>query len=324
MSDETTTPAESTETPAEPAEPRAKPRSGVAAAEAVITEHWAKKDAAVKAEPPKTPAATASPTDEEAKKKKKAGLVDELRRERAAGKALKGELAQMRAEIEALKKGGGSPHAAQEPTGKTLSRETWIESLVEAGIDEAEALDALQKRALQNGGIPPAVQKLIDKQAKALEAYKAKLEEVTQGLSSKEEAAAHEAGWRALQTEAGRAEAYPEFEGYDWDTEIAPAAEQAVKYLVGRGAESVTPEEVLGLVHNAFKAQHEKHAERLAKRQPPPPAKKPAPPAAPPKGKAKPQAEDDDLPPVEPSGGRRKPRLPTDKEIQRRIAGQLG
>lgn len=320
MSDETTTPAESTETPAEPAEPRTKPRSGVAAAEAVIAEHWAKKDAA-KAEPPNPPAA--EETEVENKKKKKSGLVEELRRERAAGKALKGELAQMRAEIEALKKSGERPEAKL-PTGKTLDRETWLESLIEAGIDEAEALDALQKRALQNGGIPPAVQKLIDKQAKALEAYKAKLEKVTQGLTSKEEAAAHEAGWRALQTEAGRAEAYPEFEGYDWDTEIAPAAEQAVKYLVGRGAESVTPEEVLGLVHNAFKAQHEKHAERLAKRQPPPPAKKPAPTAAPPKGKGKPPADDDDLPPVEPSGGRRKPRLPTDKEIQRRIAGQLG
>ena len=40
----------------------------VAAAEAVITEHWAKKDAAVKAEPPKTPAAAAAPTDEEAQR----------------------------------------------------------------------------------------------------------------------------------------------------------------------------------------------------------------------------------------------------------------
>lgn len=312
-----------TETTTETTTPEPK-KTGVAAAEALMSEHWAKREAEAP-EPeegeegePETPEDKTKP----APTKKKSGLVKALREERAAGKALKGELAQMRAEIEALKKSGGAAPPPQ--AGKALSKDTWLEALAEADIDEAEALDTLQKRALQNGGIPPAVQKLIDKYAKELAATKAELEEVTQGLTSKEEAAAHEAGWRALQTEARKTDAYPELEGYDWESDVAPAAEQAVKFLMARGAESVTPEEVLGLVNNAFKLQHEKASAILAKRQPPPPAKKPAPPAAPPKGKGKPPADEDELPPVEPSGARRKVKLPTQKEIERRIARQLG
>lgn len=319
MTTETTTPATETTTPTEPK------KTGVAAAEAMLAEHWKKREAeaAEAEEPGEGEAETPEDKNKPAPPKKKAGLVKALREERAAGKALKSELAALRAEVEALKKGGGATPPPQ--ASKALSKGTWLDALAEADIDEAEALDTLQKRALQNGGVPPAVQKLIDKQAKALEAYKAKLEEVTQGLTSKEEAAAHEAGWRALAAEARKVEAYPELDGYDWEIDIAPAAEQAVKYLVGRGAESVTPEEVLGLVNNAFKLQHEKASAILAKRQPSPPAKKPAPPpAAPPKGKGKPPADEDELPPVEPSGARRKVKLPTQKEIERRIARQLG
>lgn len=305
MSDETTT-AETTvaETPV----------SGIKAAEKLIGDHWAKKDAA-KAAPTDEDADTdeeeaAPPKPQQPPKKKGETLVDSLKRERQARKAARAEADALKARIEALEKGAKAAPAQ----ASALDRERWLEQLQEAGVDEAEALDQLQKRALANGGVPPAVQRLLDQYQKKTAALEAQLAELKNGLSSKEEAAAHEAGWRALAQEASRLDAYPELDGYEW-AELEPIAEQAVHHLVARGQSSVTPQEVMGVVNAALKAQREqmeaKLAKRTAKASPPPPASK----AQPPKKKAPPV---DDLEPVTPSR-KGKLRLPSDEEVMRRI-----
>lgn len=301
MSDETTT-TESTETIT----------AGLSAADQVMADHWAKK-AAAKPTPTDEDADTdeeeaAPPKPQQPPKKKGETLVDSLKRERQARKAARAEADALKARIEALEKGAKAAPAQ----ASALDRERWLEQLQEAGVDEAEALDQLQKRALANGGVPPAVARMIEKQAKENAALKAQLDELRQGLTSKEEAAAHEAGWRALAQEASRLDAYPELDGYEW-AELEPIAEQAVHHLVARGQSSVTPQEVMGVVNAALKAQREQMEAKLAKRT----AKAPPPPPAAPK-------KTPELPPVEPTGRRKKVTLPTLAEIERRVSRQLG
>lgn len=307
----------STETTTTTAESTEKPKTGLAAAEAILEEHRAK-----------TAGAESEETDDDQEQesqqpqqpqKKKAGLVKALREERAARKQAASQIAQLQAQIDELKKGATAAPSGIDP--ERLKKEP-LQVLLEAGADEAALLDAIQKRAMEQGGLSPAAQKMFDKLAKDNAALREEIAKMQQGLTAKTDEQENAAGWAALQHEAAKVDAYPELKGWEWH-ELEGPIEQAIQYLAAKGHERVKPDEVLGLVNAALKHNHEALLKRWGVAPPAAePPKKTAPPA---KASKKAAAADDDgeLPPVEPTGSRRKARLPTDAEIQRRVVRQL-
>lgn len=301
----TTTTAETTESP----------KTGIAAAEAILEAHWAKKDAPVSEE---TDDQEDEPQEPAKPQKKKAGLVKALREERAARKQAAAQLAQLQAQLDELKKG-----ATAAPSGidrERLKKEP-LQVLLEAEADESALLDALQKRAIEQGGLSPAAQKMFDKLAKDNAELREKIAKFEEGMAAKTDEQENAAGWAALQHEAAKVDAYPELKGWEWHELEAPI-EQAIQFYAAKGHERVSPEEILGTVNMAFKAQREASLKRWGVA---PPAAEPPKKAAPPAKASKkaPVDDGDELPPVEPTGSRRKARLPTDAEIQRRVSRQL-
>ena len=303
------------------AEPTEKPKTGLAAADAVMEAHWAKQAEGAEGEETDDDQEQ-EPQQPQQPQKKKAGLVKALREERAARKQASAQIAQLQAQIDELKKGAAAPGGIDR---ERLKKEP-LQVLLEAEADEAALLDALQKRAMEQGGLSPAAQKMFDKQAKDNAALREEIAKMQQGLTAKTDEQENAAGWAALQHEAAKVDAYPELKGWEWHELEAPI-EQAIQFYAAKGHERVSPEEVLGTLNMAFKNEREAALKRWgvapATEQAPPPAKKaPVPPA---KASKKPAATDDgdELPPVEPTGSRRKVRLPSDAEIQRRVSRQL-
>ena len=303
------------------AEPTEKPKTGLAAADAVMEAHWAKQAEGAEGEETDDDQEQ-EPQQPQQPQKKKAGLVKALREERAARKQASAQIAQLQAQIDELKKGAAAPGGIDR---ERLKKEP-LQVLLEAEADDAALLDALQKRAMEQGGLSPAAQKMFDKQAKDNAALREEIAKMQQGLTAKTDEQENAAGWAALQHEAAKVDAYPELKGWEWHELEAPI-EQAIQYLAAKGHERVKPDEVLGLVNAAFKHNREASLKRWGVTPPAaePPKKAPTPPAKASKKTAATAATDDgdELPPVEPTGSRRKVRLPSDAEIQRRVSRQL-
>lgn len=281
-----------------------EPKHGLAAVDKILTAHFDAKDAAAKEdeededdeekEPRPAPGAT---TKAPRTGKKIRDLRQGKREALAKAAALEAELARLRA-------APPSPAVDLE-----LAKKSPLAALERLGLSREEALDAVQKEAIQAGALPPAVAKAVGALQEQLDALQKRNAELEAQREEREAMAAHEAGMRALRQEATDLKTYPELEGYDWETELTPAIEQAIDYLVAQNPGArVAPAKVIGLVNAAFKVHHEK----LAKRGKLPPGATPAPPPAP--KKPAPQ-----LPPVV-AGKKGKVTLPTMEELQRRVA----
>ncbi len=286
---------------------------GIAAADRIVEEHRAKvaaqKAASSAAQKAASSAAQKAAEDDEeddgddapqpkgqpAKKRTVGQKMQRLRAERA----------QLRADLEALK---------SKPAPASFDAESFLRdpiAFAEAnGVDAAALLEAVQKRALSEGGLPPAVSKALRKASEDLEALRSDNEELRKKWEEREATRAYESAVRALQAEATNVSKYPELEGYEWD-QLEPAIDQAIEYLSANGRKSATPGDVLGLVNAAFKAHHERVTKTLSKRK--------AAPAPPPPAPAKKAKERPELPTVTP-GKRGKVRLPTMEEIEQRVA----
>ena len=303
--------APTTDTPTSPAsEAPAAPAYGPAAIDRIVSAHRATVEAK-KAPAPKddededddeTPAAPPAAQPQGKKGRTIGAKMKELRQQRAA---LRQQLAEMQAKLHAPP---ASP--AFDPEGFKKSP---LKALEQLGLDRTEALDLIQKDALETGGLPPAVAKALDRIQSDLQQALKRNEELEKRLAEREETERHEAGVRALKTEAADLKKYPELEGYEWP-ELEGAIYQAIEYLRASGKGSATAQEVLGLVNVAFGQHHAKIAARASKKAPAPPAA-PAPTPEPArKGKAAPPP----LPPVTP-GPKGKVRLPTAQEIRLRV-----
>ncbi len=189
-----------------------------------------------------------------------------------------------------------------------LAKTSPLAALEKLGLSRAEVLDLVQKESLELGALPPAVAKVVGSLQEKLEAMEKRNAELEREREEREATRAHEEGMRALSAEARDLKSYPELEGYDWETEVVPAVEQAIQFLVSKGETKLPPARVIGLVNSAFKAHHE----RLAKRGKVPPGGTPLP--APPAKKPAPQ-----LPPVT-AGKKGKIKEPSLDEIKRRVA----
>lgn len=302
--------APTTDTSASPASeaPAAPAAYGPAAIDRIVSAHRAAveaKKAPAKSEDDEdedddeTPAAPPA-AQPQGKKRTIGAKMKELRQQRAA---LRQQLADLQAKLQAPQ---ASP--AFDPEGFKKSP---LKALEQLGLDRTEALDLIQKDALETGGLPPAVAKALDRIQSDLQQALKRNEELEKRLAEREETERHEAGVRALKTEAADLKKYPELEGYEWP-ELEGAIYQAIEYLRASGKGSATAQEVLGLVNAAFGQHHAKITARASKKAPAPPA----PPAPEParKGKAAPPP----LPPVTP-GPKGKVRLPTRQEIQLRV-----
>jgi hypothetical protein len=302
--------APTTDTSASPASeaPAAPAAYGPAAIDRIVSAHRAAveaKKAPAKSEDDEdedddeTPAAPPA-AQPQGKKRTIGAKMKELRQQRAA---LRQQLADLQAKLQAPQT---SP--SFDPEGFKKSP---LKALEQLGLDRTEALDLIQKDALETGGLPPAVAKALDRIQSDLQQALKRNEELEKRLAEREETERHEAGVRALKTEAADLKKYPELEGYEWP-DLEGAIYQAIEFLRASGKGSATAQEVLGLVNVAFGQHHAKIAARASKKAPAPPA----PPAPEParKGKAAPPP----LPPVTP-GPKGKVRLPTRQEIQLRV-----
>lgn len=322
MSTETTTPETSQTTEADPK----PPATGVAAAARYLTEHLSKQDESNEGddndgdEDDDDEESSKDKPKEPGKDKPKRSVAHKLKRKREQVRQLKEQsdaLMQRLAEFEAKAKEPKEDLAA-------LAKSDLVAALDRLGLAPEDALDLLQKHALNGAGLSPAARKALDDQAKKLKEVQDKLSKTEEERQAQAEAEAHERGLRELRAEYGKIDRYPELEGYE-PKELDDACFQAVQFLQAQGRKSADPEEILGIVNEAFGLKHKAEEERVRKRAEKrtgkaPPAKTATPP---PKAKAAPRKEetdedeDPDLDPVTPTK-KGKVKLPSLKEIERR------